>query len=182
MLGSNSATIGNTGNVLAPWTRTSLMTCTDCHESDVTTDPNGPHGSAAKFILKGPNTTWTSTLQLTTSGMPAGTFCANCHAASFAGGRFTTGHTNGQHQGTTGTTTTAPVTCMSCHVAIPHGSGHVGLLVSVSAGGTPAGGVQVTDAAPYAVSPRLFIKSYPATNTTTWSTSDCGCDGNTGHP
>ena len=25
-----------------------------------TTDPNGPHGSAARFILKGPNTTWNS--------------------------------------------------------------------------------------------------------------------------
>ena len=172
VLASNSATIGNTGNVLVPWTRTSLMTCTDCHESDLTTDPNGPHGSAAKFILKGPNTTWNATLQPATGGtMPAGTFCANCHAASFSGSRFP--HTNGSHEGSQ---RGAPVYCMSCHVAIPHGSGHVGLLVSVSNGGTPAGGVQVTDSAPYAVNPRLGIFSYPANNTTAWANSNCGCD------
>ncbi len=172
VLGSSSAKLGNTGNVLAPWTRTSLMTCTDCHESDVTTDPNGPHGSAAKFILKGPNTTWNATLQPATGGtMPAGTFCANCHAASFSGSRFP--HTNGFHEGSQ---QGAPVYCMSCHIAIPHGSGHVGMLVSVSTGGTPAGGVQVTDSAPYAVNPRLGIFSYPATNTTAWGNSNCGCD------
>ena len=50
VLASSSATIGNTGNVAAPWTRTSLMTCTDCHESDVTTDPTvrtGPRASSS---------------------------------------------------------------------------------------------------------------------------------------
>jgi hypothetical protein len=165
VLASNSGTAGNTGNVVAPWTRTSLMTCTDCHESDVTTDPNGPHGSASKFILKGPNTTWSSSVTNTSAGMPAGTFCINCHNQNFSGGRFP-GHTNGRHN----------VACTACHVAIPHGSGHVGMLVSVSTGGTPAGGVQVTDSAPYAVSPRLGIFSYPANNTTAWGNNNCGCD------
>ena len=166
VLASNSGTIGNTGNITAPWTRTSLMTCTDCHESNLTTDPNGPHGSTAAFILKGPNTTWSSAVIYTTAGMPAGTFCANCHAANFAGSRFPD-HTNpnGFHN----------VACTACHVLIPHGAGHVGMLVSVSTGGTPAGGVQVTDSAPYAVGVRLGIFSYP-TAAANWGNSNCGCD------
>ncbi len=139
------------------------MTCTDCHESDVTTDPGGPHGSGAKFILKGPNTTWNASVTNTASGMPANTFCANCHSASFANSRFPD-HTNGQHN----------IACVGCHVAIPHGSGHMGMLVSVSNGGTPAGGVQPTDSAPYASGAVLGIVSYP-TATQTWSSSNCGC-------
>ena len=62
------------------------------------------------------------------SQVPAGTFCANCHAASFANSRFP-GHTNGSHN--------RP--CFACHVTIPHGSGHMGMLVSV---GTPPDGVK----------------------------------------
>jgi len=168
VLGSNSATVGNTGNILPPYTRTSLMTCTDCHESDAGTDPNGPHGSAVKFILKGPNTTWTGTVSNTSNGMPAGTFCANCHRADFVGGRFTA-HTNGRHN----------IACMACHVAIPHGSGHVGLLVSLPGG---AGGNAVTDSAPYVgATVRLGIGAYP-TATGQWGNSNCGCDSvATGH-
>ncbi len=163
VLASASANQGATSNVINGWTRTSLMTCTDCHESDVTTDPNGPHGSAARFILKGPNTTWSTTVTNTSSGMPAGTFCANCHAASFTNSRFP-GHTNGRHN----------IACVGCHVVIPHGSGHMGMLVSVSSGGTPAGGVQPTDSAPYASGVRLGIGSYPAA-ASNWSNSNCGC-------
>ena len=44
----------------APWTRTSLMLCTDCHDSDTGpkaptpgTGPSGPHGSSYKHLLAG---------------------------------------------------------------------------------------------------------------------------------
>ncbi|HEY6005737.1 MAG TPA: CxxxxCH/CxxCH domain-containing protein [Anaeromyxobacter sp.] len=161
VLASASGNQGATSNIIAPWTRTSLMTCTDCHESSATTDPNGPHGSAARFILKGPNTSWSSTVTNTSGGMPAGTFCANCHNANFANSRFP-GHTNGNHN----------IACMGCHVAIPHGSGHIGMLVSLPGG---AGGNAVTDSAPYTgATVRLGIGSYPAA-TANWANSNCGC-------
>jgi predicted CxxxxCH...CXXCH cytochrome family protein len=156
-----------TNDVLNGWTTTSLMTCTDCHESNSTADPNGPHGSSAGFILKGPNTTWSSSVAIQGStpgpaGMPSGTFCANCHSSTFANSRFPS-HTNGSHN----------VSCMTCHVRIPHGSGHRGLLVSVGTANTAEGQV-FTDSAPYVQGARLGIYSYPASGTN-WGNSNCGC-------
>jgi predicted CxxxxCH...CXXCH cytochrome family protein len=177
VLATNSATLGSTGNIKAPFTRTSLMTCTDCHESDVTTDPNGPHGSAARFLLKGPNTTWNNTIAVSGStGMPAGTFCINCHNQNFSGGRFTN-HTNGRHN----------IACMNCHAAIPHGGPRMGILVApagaAAAAGTFPGPVANWDTtAPYSnpgSGSRLYLKSYP-TATGAWAQSNCGCGG-TGH-
>ncbi len=164
VLASNSGTVGNTGNVIAPWTKTSLMTCTDCHESNSTTDPNGPHGSTAKFILKGPNTTWSSSVASlgNNAWMPAGTFCLNCHANDATKSRFPAHSRSGDHS----------IACTGCHVLIPHGSGHVGMLVSLPGG---AGGTAVTDSAPYAVGVRLGIGSYPSA-TGTWGNGNCGCD------
>jgi hypothetical protein len=174
VLASNSATLGSTGNVISPWARTSLMTCTDCHESDVTTDPNGPHGAASKFILKGPNIKWDNTVVNSSSGMPAGTFCANCHNASFSGSRYTA-HTNGSHN----------IPCMNCHAAIPHGGPRPGFLIN--AAGTanscvPSGGLIAgwDTTAPYynaTTANKLCVKSYPTSNTTAWAQSNCGCNG-----
>ncbi len=48
---------------------TSTMTCTDCHGPSADTDPQGPHGSNNKWILKGNETG---------IGSPAN-FCYNCH-------------------------------------------------------------------------------------------------------
>jgi hypothetical protein len=163
-----------TNDVLAPWTTTSRMTCSDCHASDSAADPNGPHGSAASFLLKGPNTTWNTGLTVSTSGMPSGTFCANCHSQTFANSRFPD-HTNGNHSG---------MNCTNCHVIIPHGSGHRSLLVSTGTAATPEGKV-FTDSAPYVTtggaSPQLHINSYP-TGANNWARStNCGCIGTT-HP
>ncbi|MFQ5427493.1 MAG: cytochrome c3 family protein [Thermodesulfobacteriota bacterium] len=50
-------------------THESTMTCTDCHGPDSVTDPQGPHGSTNKWILRN-------------NEMPAGSpgnFCYNCH-------------------------------------------------------------------------------------------------------
>jgi predicted CxxxxCH...CXXCH cytochrome family protein len=175
VLGSSSATVGNTGNVIAPWTRTSLMTCTDCHESDTTTDPNGPHGSASRFMLKGPNTIWNNTIATTSTGMPAGTFCANCHNASFSGSRFTQHASRSDHR----------IACAKCHAMIPHGGRRPGFLVNgigTSGSCVPVNGVIAgwDQTAPYfagGTGNLLCIKSYPANNTTAWGQGNCGCNG-----
>jgi hypothetical protein len=181
VLASAGNNLGATSNIKAPWTRTSLMTCSDCHESDTTTDPSGPHGSAAKFILKGPNTLWNSTLTTASSGMPASTFCINCHNQAFTSSRFNPanaladGHVKSNHR----------VTCFSCHSAIPHGAPRPGLLNSAAgvATGVPAMYAGYDNAWPYyqgGTTNKLYLKAYPANNTTNWEQSNCGCNG-TGH-
>jgi hypothetical protein len=45
-----TAGLGN--NFVPPWGPWSTMRCSDCHSSDTTTDPMGPHGSATKYMLK----------------------------------------------------------------------------------------------------------------------------------
>jgi hypothetical protein len=178
ILASASGNLGATGNILPPFSPTSLMQCTDCHESDVNTDPNGPHGSAARFILKGPNTTWDSTVTATAAGMPAGTFCANCHRADFTGSRFfnstatKANHLYDQHL----------VNCFNCHAAVPHGGPRPGLLVSpagaaAAVGGPIAGWDTVAPYVQIGAGNRLYLKTYPATNTTGWAQSNCGCNG-----
>jgi hypothetical protein len=157
------------------WSKTArnLMTCVDCHGSDAgNTDPVGPHGSAASFILKGPNTRWDSSLTLTPAGMPAGTFCANCHAANFGSSRFPA-HLNDNHT----------VPCFTCHIAIPHGGQRPGFLHAHAgaAAGVPA--APVTDVAPYwqnaGFTLNLYIRSYPVNNVTNWDAINCGCNGTT---
>ena len=177
VLASAGSNLGATSNIKAPWTRTSLMTCTDCHASDATTDPNGPHGSAATFILKGPNTAWNNTIVTASTGMPANTFCINCHEAAFTGGRYTggDGHTRSNHR----------LACFNCHAAIPHGGPRPGLLVAIAGANANVGGTISTwdTAAPYSqggTGSRLYIVSYPANNTTAWARGNCGCNG-TGH-
>jgi hypothetical protein len=157
------------------WSQTvrNTMTCADCHGSATTTDPLGPHGSAAKFILRGPNTTWNNTLTLGSS-IPAGTFCLNCHASTFTNSRFTQ-HNRSDHF----------VPCFNCHAAIPHGGPRPGMLVSGAGAGTNVGGVIAgwDQTSPYwqgGTTRRLYLISYPANNTTAWAKSNCGCNG-TGH-
>jgi predicted CxxxxCH...CXXCH cytochrome family protein len=177
VLASAGSNLGATGNIKAPWTRTSLMTCADCHASETVADPGGPHGSAASFILKGPNTLWDNTLLATSTGMPNGTFCINCHNQDFTTGRFTggNGHLRSNHR----------VRCMNCHSAIVHGAPRPGFLNPIAGKNTAAVGnyADYDAVAPYAnpgTGSRLYLFSYPGTNTTAWSQSNCGCNG-TGH-
>ena len=157
------------------WSKTTrnLMACSDCHGSDSTTDPSGPHGSAAKFLLRGPNTKWDNTLKLSGSGMPAGTFCANCHDAGFANSRFTS-HTSNH----------SSALCLDCHAAIPHGGPRPGMLVApvgVTATNVPAQMSDWDTNATYAgTGHKNYILSYPSTNTSNWSSSNCGCGGTGG--
>ncbi|WP_242344287.1 cytochrome c3 family protein [Anaeromyxobacter terrae] len=173
VLASAGGNLGATGNIKAPWTRTSLMTCSDCHASDTTTDPAGPHGSAAGFLLKGPNTTWNASIATLSSGMPNGTFCINCHNQAFTSSRFAEHGSIDKHR----------VACWNCHAAIPHGTARPGLLVAVD---QSTYGDKTTDVAPYRQMPAaagsgLYIKSYPTSNTTAWGQSNCGCGTGGGH-
>ncbi len=164
--------LGNLTAANLPWSTTArnLMTCTDCHESDTATDPSGPHGSAARFILRGPNTTWNATVA-NNGSIPAGTFCLNCHSGTFASSKYPA-HTNDNHF----------VACFNCHAAIPHGGPRPGILnagggADAAVGGSIAGWDGV---APYwqgGAFDRLYIVSYPLTTTSTWSASNCGCNG-----
>jgi len=70
------------------WEFTSMVTCNDCHEARVTTDPQGPHGSVNQWILKGvdPNVTVTianGTVTTPNAGLTGWIaqhyFCYNCH-------------------------------------------------------------------------------------------------------
>jgi hypothetical protein len=162
---------GPTNNILTPWTTTSLMTCSDCHEADAPNDPNGPHGSAYKFMLKGPYRIWDETVSFENKN--DGIFCMNCHSSTFSSSRFP-GHTDSNHDG---------MPCFNCHVAIPHGSSSPGLLINKNGSGFS------DNYGPYDQSTsstrynrngnkgKLYIMSGPPTGTTTWAKSDCGCGG-----
>ncbi len=171
-----TANLTTTGGVTWGAAGTNLMSCTDCHESETTTDPNGPHGSTASFILRGPNTTWSATVVQGTAGMPAGTFCINCHAQNFASSRFATHFSRSDHR----------VACWNCHAAVPHGGPRPGMLVAPAGGAAGVGGTITgwDTTAPYwglgTSTAKLYIASYPANNTTGWGQSNCGCNG-TGH-
>ena len=167
-----------TTNIAWSTTARNLMTCTDCHESDQVTDPNGPHGSAAGFILRGPNTLWNDTMAATTTGMPAGAFCANCHSSTWVGSRYGTQHHQGRAE--------HRVNCWNCHARVPHGGPRPGMLVAPAGASANVGGPIATwdTASPYwglgTSASKLYIVSYPVNNTTNWGQSNCGCNG-TGH-
>ena len=173
ILASASGNLGATGNILPPFTRTSLMQCSDCHESDANTDPNGPHGSASRFILKGPNTTWNNTVTGRLDHRDAGRdVLRQLSPRDFVGGRFTggDGHLRGDHR----------VACFNCHSAVPHGGPRPGLLIATAGAGSGVGGTIAgwDTGAPYSqpgTGTLLGIAAYPGNNTTAWARSNCGC-------
>jgi hypothetical protein len=144
---------------------TQTMTCTDCHSGDAAAPAaQGPHGSAATFMLRGANKTWPGTFTLATTGTAAynagagtaaGLFCLNCHPIRPASGSNNV-HTRSNHSSRA---------CTDCHILIPHG-GKVSRLIAAKGTGTstlPArydGGSVVTQ----------FKKAASATG---YSTSNC---------
>jgi hypothetical protein len=105
----------------APWNSnvgTQTMMCSDCHNTDAASPAaQGPHGSAAQFMLRGPNTAWPNLTSFNSS------FCANCHndAPVHNEGR-------GAHQ---------TQQCYRCHIVIPHG-GKMSRLIADRDGAMPA--------------------------------------------
>lgn len=112
------------------------MYCSDCHGNDQpvsTTVPDGPHGSIRKFMLKGTNQYWPTrsdgiTLwalnDFTTTGPPTGLFCVNCHPMK--SGSTWQNNVHMEHAPSSinggGQAGSTVVPCVSCHLAVPHGS------------------------------------------------------------
>ena len=110
--------------LLEPWKSfagTSTMYCSDCHGSETeapgAADPKGPHGSTRRYLLKGANQYWPTkddgfTLyDMDDIGVVGnGLFCANCHDLDYP-------HTKWKS-----TMAGRGFTCVTCHVAVPHGS------------------------------------------------------------
>lgn len=127
--GSSSPQALTSAQMSSPWnsgTGNNTMYCSDCHGADNEgSGAVGPHGSTAKFMLKGTGTYWPtksdgSTLwklsdySIFSSG---GLFCINCHPiydGSWKNNVHSVGMSiGGKHQ---------LIACVECHLAIPHGS------------------------------------------------------------
>jgi predicted CXXCH cytochrome family protein len=66
----------NVPSLISPWTTSSRLYCTDCHASDGTGSPAGPHGSIYPHILKRQY----STADNTTESAAAYALCYGCHS------------------------------------------------------------------------------------------------------
>ena len=115
------------GQMLAPWNvnvGAQVMMCSDCHDAGTTnyiaSAAQGPHGSAAQFILRGPNGANWPNVPLSSFGS---SWCANCHQKGT--GRE---HTQIQH---------SSLPCYNCHVVVPHG-GKMSRLMADRDGAMPA--------------------------------------------
>jgi len=118
--------------LLAPWNTSpgfTSMYCSDCHGADneLGGDPRGPHGSNMKFMLKGVNKYWPANpagslyrVRDIFEGGDTDLFCNNCHDLTQARvHQFKAGQVAGW---TNVPETLKNTTCVSCHVAVPHGS------------------------------------------------------------
>jgi hypothetical protein len=104
------------------------MYCSDCHGNDQqtsTTEPQGPHGSTAKFMLTGSGKFWPTNfrdslwtlddIRYNRNNWQNDLFCANCHTM-FNGATFlNNAHDTPSHVGKN-------IPCITCHVVVPHGS------------------------------------------------------------
>jgi hypothetical protein len=120
------------GTYVAPWTLASRMACSDCHTTDVKTEPQGPHGSAHDVILAGAFDTTTG------AAGTSGHLCYKCHDyavySTGAGGtgtgfRSSAANLHGRHLAKNKPGAGRAVTCRDCHAAVPHGMSRDALLV-----------------------------------------------------
>lgn len=168
VIGASKTTFPPAGAFVSPWTKTSALNCSDCHTTDVKTDPQGPHGSAHNHILAGPFNTSTGN---TGSGAH---LCFKCHSFDTYGrdggaSGTTTGFSDGgenlhtKHADESKPGAGRRVTCVDCHAAVPHGFNRRAMLVVTS------------DPAPYntgnATLEAADIPSWPASGT--WKESSC---------
>ena len=97
------------------WTADSAMTCTDCHTNtqNALTQAQGPHGSAAEWLIDPAYPNWTSATYLDSgrdSGISSTVICAKCH--------YDLDNANQVHNEHTGRTNGR---CQACHTPVPHG-------------------------------------------------------------
>ncbi len=121
---------------------TQTMYCSDCHGNDLPTSattPQGPHGSNNKFMLTGQGKYWPlnrfdqlwslADILNNQNNWQTDLFCANCHTL-FTNGNFANNvHAASAHQA-------SGVTCVTCHVVVPHGAAH-GRLIGYAADPAP---------------------------------------------
>lgn len=137
---------------------TQTMYCSDCHGNDQTvsaTVPDGPHGSARKFMLKGTSVKptaqywplnaggvnlWTlRDIRNNLNSWSTNLFCVGCHSMYSGGTWYNVAHKEHENRNVTiGGKPYAGLPCVSCHTAVPHGSKR-GRLITY-----------VTDVSPYA--------------------------------
>jgi hypothetical protein len=122
------------GQTVGGWHNGDTMYCSDCHAQS-SAGSLGPHGSAVKWMLKGPNqawpyttaaqngtstgTYWQDTNQTTGMDTTDGLFCWNCHNFS----NNAVHNRSGDHS----------VPCVNCHIRVPHGGKMSRLLTSTNA-------------------------------------------------
>lgn len=105
------------------------MACSDCHGSDVTSDPQGPHGSSGSRLLKGPRRFWPTSasgnlwtlkdMKDNTNNWSGDLACVNCHPLYTDGNWKNNAHE--KHEDLSFSDGKA-MRCVFCHVAVPHGS------------------------------------------------------------
>ena len=98
----------NVPSLMSPWTTASQLYCTDCHASNGTGAPAGPHGSIYNQILKLQNLTADNTPE----SSAAYALCYSCHSRTsiLEDNSFQKHHTHISDEGTP---------CNACHD--PHG-------------------------------------------------------------
>ncbi len=140
------------GTYVSTWDKDDLMYCSDCHGSETSSDPAGPHGSTIDHILKGEYDRNTGKSGLDTSDH----LCFICHdyqtykadgtnstGSGFAKdqmGEYVNYHTNQKHGSGKG-----DVVCMDCHAAIPHGINRKHLIVYTTDDADYINGAKITN-------------------------------------
>ncbi len=169
-----AAWTGSDGASYGGWTNGAVMYCSDCHAQS-NAGSLGPHGSAVKWMLKGPNQAWPYTTAAangtssgtyrtygtrdTSTGTSNGLFCNNCHVLNG------TEHTRGDHN----------VACMTCHIRVPHGGKVSRLINAGTSANVPARYKANGNGTP--VSGTITVNTFTKSTAGTYSTSNCQMTG-----
>lgn len=159
----------------SPWATslgTQAMYCSDCHGSELSSDPKGPHGSTGYRLKKGSNVYWpkNSAGAYYTLGNNnandshlAGLFCRNCHPLRSATSNTWNNNPHQEHSGPQ----IGNIACVACHVVVPHGAKR-GRLIGYAAEPAPynAGGAGTYE--------KLVLSGFKkASSRTGYSKSNC---------
>ena len=149
---TNSSYLGS-DNFVNGWTATSQLYCSDCHRSETSTDPAGPHGSNIQYILRAP---WSTN---TGSSGTDNDLCFQCHNRAVYGGNTasggyggTTGYSGFSGSGRSNLHNWWPhrnKPCIKCHSFIPHGWKRPKMLIDNNIMNSSGGLTGVADPPPY---------------------------------
>jgi len=142
------------GQMKAPFATnmgTQTMMCSDCHNTDAATPAaQGPHGSAAQFMLRGANAAnWPNV----TLPNRATSWCWNCHGTTTNGV-----HTRSEH---------TSASCYHCHITVPHG-GKVARLIATNTAGMPNRYAYQNNRA------NVWLRAFTKAAAASYSKSNCG--------